>query len=106
MNDLWDRRPWLEWSRLHGLRERMSIMLCGSYRPLPEMMLLARMRNFLGVEGCAQACLVKDAPDDSVGPPEASKKYLENSDVNFLVFTGAGMRHGLIRELAHVASSQ
>ena len=28
---------------------------------------------------------------------------MANSDVNFLVFTGAGMRHGVVRELAYVA---
>lgn len=71
MNDLWDRRPWLEWSRLHGLRERMSVTLYGSYHPPPEMMLLERMRNFLRGEGYAQACFVRGAGTRAMGESSA-----------------------------------
>ena len=71
------------------------------------MSFLERQRDFLRSKGYALACLVKDGDGDGDGDGvtalEASKRYLENSDVNLLIFTGAGKRLGLVRELAHVA---
>ncbi len=83
----------------------MSITLYGSYHPPSEMSFLERQRDYLRAEGYALACLVKDGPDDGITALEASKRYLENSDVNFLIFTRAGKRLGLVRELAHVADA-
>ena len=105
MSDPQPRQPWGLWSRLRPLCERMSITLYGSYYPPSEMSFLKRQRDFLRNEGYALACLVKDGDGDGDGVTalEASKRYLENSDLNFLIFTRAGKRHGLIRELAHVA---
>lgn len=97
--------PWGWWDRLPTLRGRMSITLYGSYYPPSELRLLERQRDRLVGAGYALAELVKDGSDDGIGPLEASKRYLENSDVNFLIFTKAGRRHGLIRELAHVAET-
>lgn len=88
---------------MRRLGERMSITLYGSYHPPSEMRFLERQRDFLQGEGFALACLVKDGPDDGATALDASKRYLENSDVNFLIFTKAGMRLGLVRELAYVA---
>lgn len=83
----------------------MGITLYGSYSPPSEMRLLENLRDFLQSEGYDRACLVKDDPAAVVGPLEASKRYLENSDVNFLIFTRGGKRLGVTRELAHVASA-
>lgn len=87
------------------LLERMSITLYGSYRPPSEMRLLEQRRDHLRSAGYVQAGLVKDGADDGVGPLEASKRFLKHSDVNFLIFTKDGMRHGVIRELACVADA-
>ena len=98
-------RPW-QWDYLPELRERMSITLCGSYHPPSEMRLLEQRRDRLRSAGYVQAGLVKDgADDDDVGPLGASKRFLKHSDVNFLIFTKEGMRHGVIRELACVADA-
>ena len=96
---------WGWWVRLPKLRGRMSITLYGSYYPRSELRLLERQRDRLVGAGYVLTGLVKDGPDDGIGPLAASKRYLENSDVNFLIFTKAGKRYGLIRELAHVAEA-
>ena len=83
----------------------MSITLHGSYYTPSEMSFLERQRDFLRSKGYALAFLVKDGDGDGDGVTalEASKRYLENSDANLLIFTGAGRWLGLVRELAHVA---
>ena len=81
----------------------MSITLYGSYHPSSELRLLEQQRDHLRGAGYVQAGLVKDGVDDGVGPLEASKRFLNHSDVNFLIFTKEGMRHGVIREVAYVA---
>lgn len=86
------------------MRERMSVTLYGSYYPPAELRLLERQRDYLTNKGYARAGLVKDS-DGDVGSLTASKRYLENSDVNFLIFTRNGRRHGLVRELAYIADA-
>ena len=69
------------------------------------MHLLEQQRDHLRGAGYVRAGLVKDGEDDGVGPLEACKRFLKHSDVNFLIFTKRGMRHGVVRELAYVADA-
>lgn len=87
------------------LRERMSITLYGSYYPPAEMRLLERQRDHLAGMGYALAGLVNGGTGGGVGPLAASKRCLENSDVNFHVFIKADKRLGLVRELVDMADA-
>lgn len=103
VSDLWTGIPG-RWDVLHRLRGRMSITLYGSYKPDSEMRFLERQRDFLKSNGYIRAALVADAHvTGGAGPLEASKRHLANSDVNFFIFTRAGRRLGVTRELGYVA---
>lgn len=86
-----------------SLKGRMSITLYGSYHPPPEMRFLERQRDLLRNDGYSGARLVVDDPTAGADPLTVSKRHLLHSDVNFMFFTKAGMRHGVVRELAYVA---
>ena len=105
MSDPWAEMSWGQWDRMRRLRRRMSITLYGSYRPPAELRLLECKRDALRDQGYALTSLVRDGLEDGDDPLEVSKKYLENSDVNFLIFTNSGMRLGVVRELAYVAET-
>lgn len=102
MADPWTGLP-DRWDVLRDLRGRMSITLYGSYQPDSERKFLEGQRDFLKGNGYSRAALVADALAGNVDPLETSKRHLANSDVNFLIFTCAGYRHGVTRELAYIA---
>ena len=81
----------------------MGITLYGSYHPPHEKRFLERQRDLLRYDGYSGARLVIDDPAADTDPLMVSKKHLLHSDVNFIFFTKDGMRHGVVRELAHVA---
>ena len=56
-------------------------------------------------KGYTSSYLVKDRPNPGLDILQISKACLEYSDVNFLIFTFAGKRFGVVREPAHCASS-
>jgi hypothetical protein len=87
-------------------RHLIEITLYGSYYPHQEKLKLLELREYLRKKGYAKTRLVGDhANPNSLDPVEMSKACLEYADVNFLVFTHAGMRHGVIRELDHCIDS-
>ncbi len=84
----------------------MEITIYGSYNPPDQKNLLIRMKNALVLEGYSSAKIVEERPNPTnLDEFEISKACLEFSDVNFLIFTFAGKRFGVIRELAYCAGS-
>jgi len=105
---------WVEFSRdlpgIAGLKSFINITLFGSYCPQFEKDLLARLRDRLIIEEYKLTKLVEDFPDENF-PTEKKNAFdksiacLEFSDVNILIFTFAGKKNGVVRELAHCTSS-
>lgn len=87
------------------LRERMSITIYGSYWPAEELDFLNRQTAFLASKGYTDSKIVPDRDPKGGDALESSRRCLQFSDVNFLVFTRDGKKHGLVRELALVADA-
>lgn len=90
------------------LMGELRITVYGSYRPPEEKRRLVAQRDFLRGRGYRNTFLVEDmyeAPDNEGGALDQSKRCLEDSDTNFLIFTMDGKIAGVTRELAHVATS-
>lgn len=84
----------------------MEITIYGSYYPQSQKALLFRLKDSLITEGYALARIVDERNNpERLDEWELSKACLEYSDVNFLVFTHDGMRHGVVRELCHCSAS-
>ena len=93
------KNGWLQY------KQHMEITIYGSYKPDAQKRLLIRLKDALIQEGYTSTRLVEDFPNPkNLSSFELSKACLEYSDVNFLVFTFAGKRFGVSRELAHCCS--
>ena len=84
----------------------MTITLYGSYYPKSELAFLKRQKEYLISQGYVKTQLVMDYNPNGLNSLDVSKRCLQFSDVNFLIFTQNGKRHGVIRELAFVAESR
>jgi len=83
----------------------MEITIYGSYYPTTEKDLLLRLKTSLVSEGYVSSMLVDERPNPRrLNEWELSKACLKFSDVNYLIFTHTGYRHGVIRELCQCAS--
>ena len=87
------------------LKKRITITIYGSYQPSEEKKLLLNLKKYLVDQGYVQTSIVEEYQNDGDDPLDVSKRCLQYSDVNFLVFTRNGRKFGVIRELAFIAES-
>lgn len=87
------------------LKKRMTITIYGSYKPSAEKDLLIEMKEHLIKNHYLQTKIVEDYQSENEDSLEISKKCLQYSDVNFLIFTRTGKRFGVVRELAFISDS-
>ena len=107
MNSRWDRfnEKHDDVNEYKKLRSILRITVYGSYYPESAKKTLIRQRNFLRNKGYSETSLVEDYSYGKILPLDKSIMSLENSDVNFLIFTKEGKNLGVTRELAHIATS-
>lgn len=105
-NERWNRFL-TEWGTgALAYKRFLEITIYGSYFPLTEKERLLDLKQFLIERGYISTKLVDERPNPrSLDAWGLSKACLVFSDVNFLVFTHAGKRHGVIRELAYCRDS-
>lgn len=94
-----------------NLKDRLEIVIYGSYYPKSEKDKLIALRDFLRQDGYKKTNLVEDYPDDIITLPikeaevflEKSYACLELADANFFVFTLGG-KDGRSTELAYLCN--
>jgi len=92
-------------TRIYTLRPKMSITIYGSFFPKKEKELLEKVVINLIDNGFNDSGIVGDRLRpifENLTPYEASEFYLENSDVNFFIFTKMGKRLGVTSECEHL----
>lgn len=92
----------------YSLRKKLRITVYGSWHPAPEKDLLLEIVNFLRANGYENTDVVEGDKRPNLWEADSytiSTFYLENSDVNFLIFTHQGKRMGVTAELSHILES-
>lgn len=90
------------------LKPLLQITIYGSFRPLAEKERLLKLVEVLRKKGYVSCDIVGGDLRPNPGNlkvDELSQFYLENSDVNFLVFTHEGKRLGVTDELGYTLHS-
>ncbi len=108
MNDWYDNSFRKRLDEAYNLRKKLIITVYGSWFPPPEKDFLLKIVDFLRENGYEDTDVVEGEKRPNEWEADAytiSTFYLENSDVNFLIFTHEGMRVGVTTELSHVLES-
>ena len=90
------------------LRKKLRITVYGSWYPSTEKELLSEIVDFLRANGYEDTDVVEGEKRPNLWKADSytiSTLYLENSDVNFLIFTHLGKRMGVTAELSHILES-
>lgn len=104
MIDDWERFKQKYEKGINSKKPLLNIILYGSYYPAQEKKLLMELKKLLIRHGYHKAILVKDKQSPGDDPLEISQQCMRFSNINLLIFTLRGKRHGLIDELAFLTS--
>ena len=85
---------------INSKKPLLNITLYGSYYPAQEKKLLIELKKLLIRHGYHKTILVKDKQSPGDDPLEISQQCMRFSNINLLIFTLRGKRHGVIDELA------
>lgn len=91
---------------INNLKSRLEITLYGSYSPKRDKTLLLDLKRILIGNGYPRASIVEDRQSMGEDPLEISQNCMLFSDLNLLIFTRTGMKHGLIDELTFLTSDR
>jgi hypothetical protein len=91
---------------IDSLRSKINITLYGSYYPDNDKLLLTELKDLLRENGYSNTILVEDRQLPEDDPLEISQKCMLFSQINLLIFTHTGKRHGVIDELSFITSDQ
>ena len=105
MEDRWGQFDNRISDEFEELKKRIRITIYGSYQPIEEKEVLLVLKKQLIEHGYVQTCIVEEYQEEGEDPLGVSKKCLQFSDVNFLIFTRNGKKFGVVRELAFIADS-
>src|SRR5919197_4941337 len=89
---------------INSKKTLLNITLYGSYYPPKEELLLRDLKKVLIDNGYRKTILVKDNQSPGDDPLEISQQCMLYSQINLLIFTPKGKKHGLIDELAFLTS--
>lgn len=89
---------------INSKKALLNITLYDSYYPAHEKLLLRDLKKLLIDNGYHNTILVKDKQFPGYDPLEISQQCMLFSQINLLIFTIKGKRHGVIDELAFITS--
>lgn len=105
MIDSWEQFKLKYTKPISSLKSEINITLYGSYYPVKDK-LLRELKSTLKSNGYTNTILVEDKQSIGDDPLEISQQCMLFSQVNLLIFTRQGKKHGLIDELAFLTSDQ
>jgi hypothetical protein len=106
MDDEWAEFKEKYTHRFDLVKPSLNITIYGSYYPKEEIRLLEDLKKALVNDGYSKTALVNERKTKSDDPLEISQQSMLFSDINLLVFTRRGKRHGVIDELSFITSDR
>jgi hypothetical protein len=88
------------------LKSKLVITLYGSYYPKKDKSLLIELKNILKKKGYSNTFLVEDRQTSEDTALIISQMCMLNSQINLLIFTHSGKKHGLVDELSVLTTDQ
>jgi hypothetical protein len=104
--DSWEQFKSKYQKPIDSLKSKLNITLYGSYYPDLDKCLLREIKEVLRTNGYTNTILVEDKQSIGDDPLEISQQCMLFSQINLLIFTRTGKRHGIIDELAFLTSDQ
>ncbi len=106
MIDSWEQFILKYQKPISSLKSKINVTLYGSYYPDKDKLLLRDLKKMLRKDGYINTILVEDKQSKGDDPLEISQQCMLFSQINLLIFTKEGKRHGVIDELAFLTSDQ